>query len=146
MDNLRIIVEPGWREARGLIHWYFHDSLPAVLADSHNLLQVFLSLVENSYRAVQECQERELSVSVSVEEQTAVIRFKDSGPGVAAPDRLFQPFQSGAEGTGMGLYIARAALRGYGGDLRFEPQPRGACFAVELQTRPTQTRYGSNGH
>ena len=50
------------------------------------------------------------------------MRFEDSGPGIAAPERLFQPFQQGAEGTGLGLYISRAVLRSYGGDLRFEPQ------------------------
>jgi C4-dicarboxylate-specific signal transduction histidine kinase len=33
----------------------------------------------------------------------------------------------------MGLYVSRAMVRSYGGDLRFEPHPDGACFAVELQ-------------
>lgn len=133
LDNLRIVIEPDWREADGVVHWHLQESMPTVVADSHGLLQVFLSLVENSYRAVRECSTRELTISVSVAEQTAGVRFQDNGPGVAAPDRLFQPFQDGASGTGMGLYIARAALRSYGGDLRFEPEPKGACFLVELQ-------------
>ena len=139
LDNLRIVIEPNWREADGVIHWRFREPLPTVLADSHGLLQVFLSLVENSYRAVQACAKRELAIGVSVDEQTAAVCFQDSGPGVAAPDHLFQPFQYGAEGTGMGLYVARAALRSYGGDLRFEPQPEGACFVVELQICPGKT-------
>jgi signal transduction histidine kinase len=32
----------------------------------------------------------------------------------------------------MGLFIARAALRSVGGDLRFEAEPGGAVFVVEL--------------
>lgn len=143
LDNLRIVMEPDWREGDGVIHWRLPASMPTVLADAHGLLQVFLSLVENSHRAVQECDRRELDVSVSVDGNTATVRFTDSGSGVAAPDRLFQPFQYGADGTGMGLYIARAALRSYGGDLRFEPQTAGACFAVDLQVCTGNIRNGS---
>ncbi|PWU11723.1 MAG: PAS domain-containing sensor histidine kinase [Terriglobia bacterium] len=146
LDNLRIVIEPNWREAGGVIRWCFRDSLPTVLADPHGLLQVFLSLAENSYRALQESEKRELMVNVGVDEETVAVRFKDSGPGVAAPDFLFQPFQQGADNTGMGLYIARAALRGYGGDLRFEPQPEGACFVVELQIAGPNKRNGSGQH
>jgi C4-dicarboxylate-specific signal transduction histidine kinase len=76
---------------------------------------------------------RALDISVSQEAQNVVVRFQDSGPGVHTPERLFQPFQEGASGTGMGLYVSRVIVRSYGGDLRFEPQPAGSRFAVELQ-------------
>lgn len=142
LDNLRIVIEPDWREADGMIFWSLPENLPIVVADAHGLLQVFLGLVENSSRAVQESSTRELTVSVTVDEHTALVRVKDSGPGVAAPEDLFQPFQTGANGTGMGLYIARAALRTYGGDLRFVAEPGGACFVVELQVCHRGTRHG----
>jgi two-component system, LuxR family, sensor kinase FixL len=76
---------------------------------------------------------RELSISAAVTEQKATVRFIDSGPGVAAPERLFAPFQPGADGSGLGLYVSRAVVRSYGGDLRCEPRERGSCFAVDLQ-------------
>ena len=62
----------------------------------------------------------------------AQVRFVDSGPGILEPERLFEPFQSGGDGAGIGLYVSRAVVRSYGGDLRFEPQPAGACFCVEI--------------
>jgi C4-dicarboxylate-specific signal transduction histidine kinase len=149
LDNLRIVIEPDWREIDGAIHWSYTDPLPLVLADSHGLLQVFLSLAENSYRAVQESPARELGVSVCVDDRTASVRIKDSGPGVNAPDHLFEPFQAGADGNGMGLFLARAALRSYGGDLRYEPAAEGAVFIVELllagrQVPLDRTENGSN--
>ena len=61
------------------------------------------------------------------------VRFQDSGPGVAAPEHLFEPFRQGAAGSGLGLYVSRSIVRGYGGELRFEPQSTGSCFVVELQ-------------
>lgn len=134
LDSLRIVVEPNWRESNGSIEWRLPEILPQVIAEPHGLLQAFLNLAQNSHRAVQECEVRELTISATVTEEALVtIRFEDSGPGVARPERLFQPFQPGAEGTGLGLYISRALLRSYGGELRFEPCERGSCFIVELQ-------------
>ncbi len=104
-----------------------------MLADPHGLLQAFLNLVQNGYRAVQQGPSRSLTISVSTNVGKAIVRFQDSGPGISAPDRLFQPFQQGADGTGMGLYVSRSIVRSYGGELRFEPQPQAPCFAVELQ-------------
>jgi C4-dicarboxylate-specific signal transduction histidine kinase len=138
LDNLRIVIEQDWRETGGVVFWHIPRTIPKVLADGHGLLQAFLNLAHNSHRAVQtrpahEPPWRELSIAASVEEQKVIVRFLDSGPGVQAPERLFAPFQPGANGTGLGLYVSRAVLRSYGGDLRYEPQDSGACFVVELQ-------------
>jgi two-component system, LuxR family, sensor kinase FixL len=134
LDSLRIVIESSWRDAGGAVLWRLPESMPHVVADPQGLLQVFLNLAQNSYRAMREVAVRELTVSVAAEDRKVSVRFEDSGPGVSAPERLFQPFQQGAEGTGLGLYISRAVVRGYGGELRFEPRDRGSCFVVELQT------------
>jgi C4-dicarboxylate-specific signal transduction histidine kinase len=141
LDNLRIVIEADWREISGVIHWNFTEPLPFVLADSHGLLQVLLSLAENSYRAVQESSTRELTITVRTGDLTATIGVRDSGPGVAEPNRLFEPFQTGASGTGMGLFVARAALRSFGGDLRYEPQAEGALFVIDLQISHRKAPY-----
>jgi signal transduction histidine kinase len=133
LNDLRIVIEPDWREIDGAVHWQVPRNAPGVLGDAHGLLQVFLNLAHNSRRAVRAVPERKLSIAASVEDQKVIVRFVDSGAGVSAPERLFAPFQPGANGTGLGLYVSRAVVRSYGGDLRFEPQPSGACFAVELQ-------------
>jgi C4-dicarboxylate-specific signal transduction histidine kinase len=107
--------------------------MPAVLADPSGLLQALLNLARNSHRAVQHSTLRELRISVSVHDQKACVRVEDSGPGIPSPECLFQPFQPGAEGTGLGLYVSRAVVRSYGGELRFEPSPHGSRFLIELQ-------------
>lgn len=132
LDDFRIVVEPSWLETGGTIRWETPSEMPRVLADRHGLLQVFLNLAQNSQRAVQESTVRELAVRVSTDADTARIRFQDTGCGVPYSQHLFQPFQTGADSTGLGLYISRSILRSYGGDLRFEAQESGACFVVEL--------------
>jgi signal transduction histidine kinase len=96
------------------------------------LFQAFLNLAQNSHRAARGCAVRELSVDVSIEDRMARVPFRDTGTGVADPKRLLEPFQPGADCSGLGLYISRAMVRSYGGELRFEPQARGTCFTVEI--------------
>ncbi len=136
LDDLRIVIESEWREIDGEIHWRLPAVTPRILADRHGLLQAFLNLAQNSHRAVRQSTKRELHISVDVDERRALVRFRDSGPGISSPERLFQPFQPGADGSGLGLYVSRSVIRGYGGELRYEPGTSGSCFAVELQIVP----------
>lgn len=136
LDDLRIVIEPGWREIDGMVHWPLPAQPPRILADRHGLLQAFLNLAQNSHRAVQKGDVRDLRISVESDDYRAIVRFRDSGPGIASPENLFEPFQPGADGAGLGLYVSRAVIRGFGGDLRYEPQSGGSCFAVELQVVP----------
>jgi two-component system, LuxR family, sensor kinase FixL len=133
-ENLRIIVGPDWQEIGGSIEWEIPERPSRVLADPHGLLQTFLNLSRNSCRAVSQCTVRVLTITVSEDDHKTTVRFRDTGPGVHEPQRLFQPFQELAEVTGMGLYVSRAILRSYGGELRYEQESDGACFVVELQT------------
>jgi two-component system sensor kinase FixL len=134
LDVLRIVIEPAWRDIDGHIVWPLPSQLPLVIAESRALLQTFLNLAQNSHRAVQGNEERELRISTELQSKTLTVRFHDSGPGVKSPEHLFRPFQSGASGSGMGLYVSRFIVRSYGGELRYEPTAAGACFAVELET------------
>jgi C4-dicarboxylate-specific signal transduction histidine kinase len=132
LDELRVLIEPSFREANMAVDWQIAGSLPLVWADSYGLLQVFLNLARNSQRALQTCPRRELTIAATAEEDSVVIRFEDTGTGVPFPEQLFRPFQPGADGTGLGLYVSRAILRSFRGELRYEARPVGCCFAVVL--------------
>jgi two-component system sensor kinase FixL len=133
LDHLRILIEPEWREIDATVQWHIPKNLPLVQADEHGLLQAFLNLMQNSHRALQKVEKRQMEVHVTADEARALIRLHDTGPGIAAPERLFQPFQEGADHTGLGLYVSRAMLWSYGGDLRYEPTAAGCCFVIKLQ-------------
>jgi two-component system, LuxR family, sensor kinase FixL len=133
LDDLRIVIESEWTGIDGMVRWHLPKEPPSVVADPHGLLQAFLNLAQNSHRAVQESEVRQLDIAVFVQDGKALTKFLDSGSGVACPEQLFQPFQYAADGTGLGLYVSRALVRSYGGDIRYERQASGACFVVELQ-------------
>jgi two-component system, LuxR family, sensor kinase FixL len=135
LDNLRIVVESEWREIDGIVQWHIPREMPDVLAEPHGLLQAFMNLCQNSYRAVRDAAERRLEITVTMEARNVFIRFHDSGPGLQATAHLFQAFQPGASGSGLGLYVSRSIVRSFGGDLRAETSSdeTGAVFVVQVQ-------------
>jgi C4-dicarboxylate-specific signal transduction histidine kinase len=132
LDDLRIVTESSLREDGVLLRWHVPKTLPHVWAERHNLLQVLLNLTKNSQRAMQDQKVKEFRVSACVEGERVVVRVRDTGHGIPNPERLFQPFQEGAEATGLGLYLSRALVRTFNGDLRYEPGPPGCTFALDL--------------
>jgi two-component system sensor kinase FixL len=132
LDELRVLLEPSYREAGIEVVWRLQEDLPLVIADRYGLAQVFLNLSLNSHRAMETSNRKQLTISSAVETDSVVIRFEDTGIGVSTPDSLFKPFQQGSDATGLGLYVSRAILRSFGGELVFEPRVVGCCFAVSL--------------
>ena len=132
LDETRVVTEPSFRDSALSIEWKVAEGLPLVQADHHTLLQAFLNLARNSERAIRNTERKVLTVEAAIESDLVVVRFRDTGPGVTHPEDLFKPFQPGAHSTGLGLYISRAVLRSYGGDLRYEPSAHGSCFVVQL--------------
>jgi two-component system, LuxR family, sensor kinase FixL len=132
LDELRVLLEPSYREAGIDVVWRLQEDLPLVTADRYGLAQVFLNLSLNSRRAMETTHKRQLTISSTVEADTVVVRFEDTGVGIPSPNGLFRPFQQGADATGLGLYVSRAILRSFDGELIFEPRTEGTCFAVRL--------------
>jgi PAS domain S-box-containing protein len=133
LDDLRIVISPSLEDKDIRCTWTLDPELPLVWADGTNLMQVFLNLTTNSIRTLAEKDsERTLAISAKTEGQRVTVEVLDNGGGVAQPNELFRPFQTGAHNTGLGLYLARSFARSFGGDLRYRPLPGSACFVVEL--------------
>jgi PAS domain S-box-containing protein len=132
LEELKIIVEPSLLEAGIQSQWVIDPDLPPVWADRQSLMQVCLNLIKNGERAMANRSSQCLTVSARMVKDRVIVEFQDTGGGVANPERLFRPFQPGAQATGLGLYLSRAFMRTFRGDLRYEPRPEGASFVVEL--------------
>src|SRR5258708_38084700 len=102
-------------------------------------MQVFLNPTKISHGAMLDRVSRELKITARAEGQRIAVRVQDTGGGVEHPEHLFRPFQPGAQSTGLGVYLSRALMRSFRGDLRYEPEPRGATFVVELSPVPAVT-------
>jgi len=134
LDDLRLVIDPYCDNAGIAVRWGF-DAFPAepvmVSVDRQHLLQALLNLIRNSGRALERADVKEVEVAVAVRGDVVSIRVSDTGPGPASIDYLFQPFQRGAACTGLGLFIARALVRSFRGDLRYDPNP-GCSFVIDV--------------
>ncbi len=134
LTDLRIVLEPRCEESDIQLYWNVPENLPLVQADRHSLLQVLLNLTKNSQRALESVSQRSIEISVLSRSDGLSIRCTDSGPGIPAGQKLFQPLQKGADATGLGLYLSRAFMRSFRGDLRHDPQHPGCSFVLDLAT------------
>lgn len=134
LDQLRVVIEPDWSDAEARLDFELGDREHQVRADSHGLLQTFLNLTQNALRAVQDprCTDPRLTLSITEEPERTVVHVLDTGPGIEDPSSLFQPFGGEADGTGLGLFIARTLVRSFDGDVLFIPTPSGCRFDVIL--------------
>ncbi len=100
--------------------------------------QVFVNLVTNACDAMEAQAVRRLRIEVSAGPRPEV-RVIDSGPGIEAPDRIFDPFYTtksvgSGEGLGLGLSISYGLVQSFGGTIRGANVPGGgAVFAVALE-------------
>lgn len=122
------------------VHLELASELPEVLADPHQLQQVFLNLINNSIDAILETKsEGDLWVRTGAGNGQIFVEFVDSGPGVKDASRVFDPFYTTkpvGKGTGLGLSICYGIITEHGGTIEVKNMPeRGAAFRIELPLR-----------
>ncbi|WP_189681303.1 sensor histidine kinase [Seohaeicola zhoushanensis] len=99
--------------------------------------QVFLNLVGNAVDAMQGRAEKTLRLGIA-EGAGVTVTVADTGPGIADPGRVFDPFYTtkkigAAEGMGLGLSISYGIVQSFGGDIRGQNLDGGAEFSVRLE-------------
>ena len=113
------------------------DDLPSVVADPHQLEQVFLNVINNALDAMVEGSgSGVLKVRVFKKDAYVCVEFDDSGPGIKDPSRIFDPFyttKSVGKGTGLGLSICYGIVKEHGGEIVARNRDEGgATIAVRL--------------
>jgi len=119
--------------------------LPSVVADPHQLEQVFLNIVNNALDAIVEANGETrgegspnglLKVRVFKKDAHVCVEFDDSGPGIKDPSRIFDPFyttKSVGKGTGLGLSICYGIVKEHGGEIEARNREEGgATIAVRF--------------
>jgi signal transduction histidine kinase len=100
----------------------------AVHGDPVRLRQVLDNLVDNARRHAEH-----VSVRAAAAGDRVQITVADDGPGVAPGLDVFAPGTSGADSTGLGLYVARRIAEAHGGTLEVAPaRGGGAAFTLDL--------------
>ncbi len=134
--------------------------VPKVLASEGRLSQVFLNLLVNAAHAIDEgdVDRNEIRVRTWREGDEVCAEVRDTGHGIPAATlgAIFEPFfttKKRGVGSGLGLYISRSIVEGYGGRIEVESEPgAGTRFVVRLPalqevpaSTPRRTAAGAAG-
>ena len=126
------------RKNNVVVDFVADTSLPSVVGEANQLMQVFLHLIQNAEQAIREVREKgTLRIRLTRGEKSVVVSFQDDGPGIPAEalPNIFDPFYTTkrpGRGTGLGLSICKAVLKEHGGNVEATSIPGGAVFTVTL--------------
>ena len=132
INDLRIIFADAAENSPIRIIWGDAKDAPLVWADHQGLVQVFLNLLRNAQAALASTAAPRIEITTQRKADTVEVHIRDNGPGIPDPEHLFTRFQDGARSHGLGLYLSRAMVMSFRGDLRYEAAQPGARFIVEL--------------
>ena len=121
----------------------FDISLPPLMGDQEQMIQVVLNIVRNAAQAMNG--RGIITLRTRVARQVTIVKKRyrlaimveivDDGPGVPPHlrDKIFYPLVSGrADGHGLGLTLAQDFVSQHSGSIEFESEPGYTCFTVML--------------
>ncbi len=147
LERVRELAEAGFGRDVRFVEIY-DPSLPPVLGDRDQLIQIFLNLVKNAAETVP-ATGGEIVLTSAFQHGVRLalpggerrvhlplrIDVQDNGPGIAESltPRLFEPFvTTKAKGTGLGLPLVAKLVGDHGGIIEFDTEPGRTVFSVML--------------
>lgn len=134
-------------------HFDFDPSIPNVLADCDQIIQILLNLGRNALQAMSENETdkptlrlktrvlRRITIHQTPHRLALRIDIENNGPLVpkALVDSLFLPMVSGrAHGSGLGLSIAQTIAEQHQGLIEFKQKPGAVRFSLILPLSPPE--------
>jgi two-component system, NtrC family, sensor kinase len=125
------------------------ENLPVVVADPHQLEQVFLNVLNNAFDAIEQVGRRgRIEVETKFRSENIEIYFRDNGPGISNPDRIFEPFfttKPVGKGTGLGLSICYGIIHAHMGEIVCQNNAgaEGCTFLIRLPAATIHTQAAS---
>jgi signal transduction histidine kinase len=139
VDDALRILEPELARHRIKVERDF-ETLPTIVADKHQILQILLNLLRNAKQASKQGDGEEHMIRVCIRrlgENRISLAVEDKGVGLP-PENLTRIFAHGfttkVDGHGFGLHSCALAASQMGGSLRAESRGlgHGATFILEL--------------
>lgn len=126
------------RSANVEIEECFPETEPLIDIKANKVQQVVLNFVTNAIDAMQDREQKKLSLAISHDDTNICLRVCDTGSGIdeETQDKIFEPFfttKPTDKGTGLGLSVSKSIIEEHDGTLTCESELGiGTCFVVTL--------------
>lgn len=154
LQRVKTLAETGFASGMRIIERY-DPSLPPVLGNMDQLVQIFLNLVKNAAEALSEVEHPEITLSTAFRPGIRYVlpegnrrvalplefAVTDNGTGVPRDIRpyLFDPFvTTKANGTGLGLALVSKIVRDHGGVIECQSKPGRTTFRILMPAHSTK--------
>ena len=104
------------------------------------LTQILYNLVKNSIHAVQESENKKVSISVTQKNNMLLFEVSDTGSGIPdeLADKIMNPFfttKSEGSGTGLGLSLSQKLANNLGGELKLTSRGKPTIFELSIKIK-----------
>jgi len=133
VNNAIRIEELNARQKRITFDRQFATGLPLIQGDEYQILEVCMHILNNSVDAMRDMGGGAITVRTARESDSVVIEFTDSGPGIAEPSRVFDPFYTTkpiGEGAGLGLSACYGIVKEHGGKIEVQNRAEGGAVVT----------------
>ncbi len=159
LDHVKRVAQAGFARHIRILESY-DPSLPHVLGNRDQLIQVFLNLIKNAAEALGDAIDGEIELTTafrpgvrlrtagSPEPVSLPLEFcvRDNGPGIPSDLAavLFDPFvTTKVSGTGLGLALVAKIVGDHGGIVECESHPRKTMFRILMPMYAARDGRGS---
>ncbi|MFZ7090526.1 sensor histidine kinase [Primorskyibacter sp. 2E233] len=138
IDTAAELTEARLRGDGVVLQWDRPSGPVYALGGEVRLSQVFVNLINNAADAMAgQASPKRITIAITDGESLSVT-VRDTGPGIADPERIFEPFyttkQVSGDGMGLGLSISYGLVQSFGGNIRGgNASGGGAMFTVDLE-------------
>lgn len=114
-----------------------HEEDQTIHCDRVQISQVLLNLLNNSFYAVKNIDEKWIKLDIIKEAKVWVFKVTDSGKEISADvkKKIFTPFFTSkpvGEGTGLGLSLSRTIIKNHKGSINIDHNSKNTCFYFSL--------------
>lgn len=150
-----LLTENYLRNNRVTVERNIGNSLPSILANRNQLVQVFLNLITNSIQSMKQGGNIQIDIYTLHEgtlsnDQWMEILFRDSGEGIPPEyrNRVFEPFVTTKEnGTGLGLSVSKRIVEEHGGKIFIDNEyHQGTRVIIQLPIKSDSLKERKEGN
>jgi two-component system NtrC family sensor kinase len=119
----------------------YSQEIPEILADPHQLEQVFINILLNASHAMSTGGILRIVTEFAADRNSVVVKIADTGCGIPEENlaKIFDPFFTTKEtsGTGLGLSVSYGIINSHGGSIEVESSVGvGTAFTIHLPIKP----------